>query len=447
VTHPIWLRDSIGRRFAIAIAAAAAACVLLNVLADALIGGPAFGPPLRTDLLDRLPGIVRMVDMSAPPQRAALASAASTRGFRVDWSPAAAPLPAAPLTLALVAGETTPQANALVARLQDGSSLVFSLRVPVWSWRDPAQWVLRIAILVVSLLVVSLVGASRLAGPIAAFAAAARRFGSDPNASPIPETGPAEIQVAVAAFNTMQSQIQRLVAGQAAMFAAISHDLRTPLTRLRLRGEFIEDTEQQTRLFRDVDEMEAMVAAVLTFLRDNASGEETTYLDLAELLRSIVDDYADLGTDVAYTGPLHLGFPGRPIGLRRAFGNLVDNAVKYGVQPAINLQLRPDAVIVTITDRGPGIPLASLAAVFMPFRRLEPSRNRNTGGMGLGLTSARAGFRAHGGDVTLSHVVGCGLRATVVLPLSPDRPELASRRGESHPQALPNPTFVLPDAK
>lgn len=145
-----------------------------------------------------------------------------------------------------------------------------------------------------SLIGVSLVGASRLAGPFAAFAEAARRFGVDPKASPMPAQGPSEMQLAIASFNTMQSQIQRFVAGQAAMFAAISHDLRTPLTRLRLRGQFIEDADQQARLFRDVDEMETMIAAVLTFLRDNAGGEETTYLELAELLRSIGDDYADV---------------------------------------------------------------------------------------------------------------------------------------------------------
>jgi signal transduction histidine kinase len=183
--------------------------------------------------------------------------------------------------------------------------------------------------------------------------------------------GPAEMQIAIAAFNTMQSQIKRLVEGQAAMFAAISHDLRTPLTRMRLRGEFIEDPDQQARLFRDVDEMQTMIEAMLMFLRDNAANERTTSLDLAELLRSIADDYADIGSDVAYTGPQHVAFPGRPIGLRRAFGNLVDNAVKYGARPTIDLQCQGDAVQVTITDQGPGIPTDALEQVFVPFRRLS----------------------------------------------------------------------------
>jgi len=310
--------------------------------------------------------------------------------------------------------------NVLVAGLHDGGALVFAPHRP--AGMDLAlQWVLRSAILAFSILGVSLLGASRLARPINEFAAAARRFGSDPNARPMLEQGPSEMRTAIAAFNTMQSQIQSFVAGQAAMFAAISHDLRTPLTRMRLRGEFIDDREQQARLFRDVDEMQTMVSAVLIFLRDNAAAEPTTSLDLTELLRSIADDYADLGGEVSYAGPAHVAFPGRPIGLRRAFGNLVDNAVKYGSRATISLRCLDASVAVTVADDGPGIPDEALETVFAPFRRLEPSRNRNTGGMGLGLGSARACFRAHGGDVTLANSGDGGLEATVVLPLqSPD---------------------------
>jgi signal transduction histidine kinase len=209
--------------------------------------------------------------------------------------------------------------------------------------------------------------------------------------------------------------MQRFVAGQAAMFSAISHDLRTPLTRMRLRGEFIGDPDQQARLFRDVEEMQTMLAAVRMFLRDNAADEETTRLDLAELLRTIADDYADIGCEVVYSGPLHVEFPGRPVGPRRAFGNLVDNAVKYGVRASIALVWGRNEVTVTIADQGPGIPAEALDGVFAPFQRLGPSRNRHTGGMGLGLTSARAGFRAHGGDVTLANANGGGLLATVML--------------------------------
>jgi signal transduction histidine kinase len=410
MSRPAWLRDSITRRFALAIASCATVCIVLNLLVDLLLGGPAFPLRAQAGFLARLPDIVRTLEAADRDQRDTLARDAATRDFDVAWHPAGTP--PNPTAIGLRA-----DGKQAVATLDDGSALVFTPRTPRFGFQEPAQWVLRIGILAFSILLVSLVSASRLGRPIDAFAAAARRFGADPNAPPMTRQGPAEMRMAIAAFNTMQSQVQRLVAGQAAMFAAISHDLRTPLTRMRLRGEFIEDRDQQARLFRDIDEVQGMVAAVLTFLRDNAADERTTSLDLAELLRSIADDYADIGSDVAYTGPLHAAFPGRPIGLRRAFGNLVDNAVKYGVRPEMELRCGASDVRVTIADHGPGIPTDSLETVFAPFQRLEPSRNRNTGGMGLGLTAARAVFRAHGGDVTLSIAQGGGLLATVVLPL------------------------------
>jgi signal transduction histidine kinase len=410
MSRPVWLRDSITRRFALAIASCATVCIVLNLLVDLLLGGPAFPLRAQAGFLARLPDIVRTLEAADRDQRDTLARDAATRDFDVAWHPAGTP--PNPTAIGLRA-----DGKQAVATLDDGSALVFTPRTPRFGFQEPAQWVLRIGILAFSILLVSLVSASRLGRPIDAFAAAARRFGADPNAPPMTRQGPAEMRMAIAAFNTMQSQVQRLVAGQAAMFAAISHDLRTPLTRMRLRGEFIEDRDQQARLFRDIDEVQGMVAAVLTFLRDNAADERTTSLDLAELLRSIADDYADIGSDMAYTGPLHAAFPGRPIGLRRAFGNLVDNAVKYGVRPEMELRCGASDVRVTIADHGPGIPTDSLETVFAPFQRLEPSRNRNTGGMGLGLTAARAVFRAHGGDVTLSIAQGGGLLATVVLPL------------------------------
>jgi two-component system osmolarity sensor histidine kinase EnvZ len=432
---PCWLRDSITRRFALAIATAAAATLLLNLVVDALLGGPAFRPPPAPSLLDQIPGIVRRLDAAPVDQRAALAKATTTRMFRVDWDPADASLlprdrdvrigmPAGEglaVKITTVAGHRPPAVNSsfVVAPLQDGGTVIFTPIASDSDFPHPNWLLLRISIVVLAVMAVSLVGASRLARPINAFTAAARRFGTDPNASPMLKQGPAEMQMAIAAFNAMQSQIQRFVGGQQAMFAAISHDLRTPLTRMRLRGEFIEDRQQQARLFRDVDEMQGMVDAALLFMRDNAADEATTRLDIAELLCTIIDDYADLGTEVLYSGPRHVAFPGRPIGLRRAFGNLVDNAVKYGVRPTIDMQLRDTEIVITVADEGPGIPAAALEEVFTPFNRLEASRNRHTGGMGLGLTSARASFRAHGGDVTLHSPPGGGLQAIVFLPFPP----------------------------
>ena len=225
ISRPPWPRDSISRRFAIAVAASATVCILLNLLLDLAIGRPDFWPPEQLSLFDGVPAIVHALDAVAPDQRDALARSAATRAFAVAWQPPSLPAAASETSIIL---ETIP--NRLITRLHDGSALIFTPEIRGWSVSQPTQWLLRISIFGVSIVAASVVAASRLARPIAAFAEAARCFGNDPNARPITLQGPQELQQASAAFNAMQSQIQRFVAGQAAMFAAISHDLRTPLT-------------------------------------------------------------------------------------------------------------------------------------------------------------------------------------------------------------------------
>lgn len=445
-----WLRDSLTRRFTLAIMLAVAAAFALNAVFGVVGGNLAKSGVVEMGVPDQVASIIRIMDAAPPDARARQAAAAGTELFKVAYWGAASPMPAEgadvrhsdqvrlfgtrlgdwPGTIRIFRASDPdgqgqalraesaahPNSTYLAVELRDRTWLLFTAPEMVWGPPLPVRVSLRLGILLVSILGVTVLVARQLARPLDAFAAAARRFGSDPDAPPIPCQGPAEMRPAITAFNDMQSQIQRFVQGQAAMFAAISHDLRTPLTRMRLRGEFIEDRAQQERLFRDVDEMQAMVDAALAFLRDSAAKEATTSLDLPELLRTIADDHADGGTEVAFTGPDHLAFPGRPAGLKRAFANLVDNAVKYGVRPAISLRVEPGEVVVTVSDEGPGIPDHALEDVFTPFQRVDPSRNRHTGGMGLGLTAARTGLRAHGGDVVLSNQPGGGLAATVTLP-------------------------------
>jgi hypothetical protein len=208
------------------------------------------------------------------------------------------------------------------------------------------------------------------------------------------------------------------------MLAAIGHDLRTPITRLRLRAEFMEDDEQRRKMLSDLDEMEAMVAATLAFARDDAAAEPTVPLDLAALVRTVLDEAADSRPDLpeeatAYDGPEHMTVQARPVALKRALANLVGNALAYG--GAARTRLVPAAgrgapLKLLIEDDGPGIPSAELERVFQPFHRLEGSRNRETGGSGLGLTIARNILRAHGGDVVLANRPGGGLVATASLP-------------------------------
>jgi signal transduction histidine kinase len=217
----------------------------------------------------------------------------------------------------------------------------------------------------------------------------------------------------------MQAQIQKFVDDRTTMLAAISHDLRTPLTRIRLRGEFVEDSEQRARLFRDVDDMQAMVDSALALFRDDFQGEETTSFDFSEMLRTIADDYNDQGAGVSYKGPQRVVFRGRPFALKRAFANLVDNAVKYGRMPELELCCSDQQFVVMVRDSGPGIPPEAVEQVFTPFFRLERSRNRGTGGAGLGLTSAQTVIRGHGGDIHLRNRPTGGLEVQVTLPTDP----------------------------
>jgi signal transduction histidine kinase len=263
----------------------------------------------------------------------------------------------------------------------------------------------------------------RLLVPVRTLAAAAEQLGRDVvNAPALPETGPSEIVTAAVAFNTMAARIRRFVEDRTFLLTAIGHDLRTPITRLKLRAEYMEDEEQRTKMLADLDEMEAMVAATLAFGRDITTSEAITPIDLAILLRTILDEAADgdpeHGDALSYAGPDHLPVRARPLGLKRALTNLIGNALKYGDAARIRLSQPAGQVVrIDIDDNGPGIAGKDADIVFEPFRRLETSRNRETGGSGLGLSIARNIIRAHGGDILLMNLPAGGLRASVTLPV------------------------------
>jgi signal transduction histidine kinase len=261
----------------------------------------------------------------------------------------------------------------------------------------------------------------RLIAPVRVLAEAAEALGRDVIAPPLPETGPSEVRTAAIAFNTMAMRLRRFVQDRTELLTAIGHDLRTPITRLKLRAEFVEDDEQRAKILADLEELEAMVSATLAFGRDARSTEPLSPIDLAELLRTIVDEVGDAWPSaqevLRYEGPSHLTLQVRPLSLKRAFVNLVANAVHYGGGAVVRLSTpRFDSVVVEVEDEGPGIPAAEIDRVFEPFHRGDPSRSRETGGVGLGLPIARNIFRAHGGDVTLVNRAPRGLKATVTLP-------------------------------
>ncbi|HTJ89454.1 MAG TPA: ATP-binding protein [Acidocella sp.] len=263
----------------------------------------------------------------------------------------------------------------------------------------------------------------RLLVPVRTLARAAERLGRDVvNAPPLPERGPIEIVTAASAFNTMAARIRRFVEDRTFLLTAIGHDLRTPITRLKLRAEYMEDEEQRLKMLADLDEMEAMVAATLAFGRDITTAEPVARINLASLLRTILDEAADGAPEQAealeFSGPDHLTIQARPLALKRALTNLVGNALKYGDAARITLLQRSKEVVeIDIDDNGPGIAAEEMETVFEPFRRLETSRNRETGGSGLGLSIARNIIRAHGGDIVLQNLPEQGLRASVTLPV------------------------------
>jgi signal transduction histidine kinase len=214
----------------------------------------------------------------------------------------------------------------------------------------------------------------------------------------------------------MQERLRRFINDRVQLVAAISHDLRTPITRLRLRAELSEDDEKRRRTQQDLAEMEAMIEATLSFAREEATPEPRVSVDLVSLLESVCDDLPAVSVHIGPQVPQRVTLHCQPLAMRRCIGNLVGNAVKYGQRAEVALSVERDAILITIDDEGPGIPLADQQRVFEPFLRLDASRSRATGGVGLGLTIARAAARAHGGEVLLANRSRGGLRVMLRLP-------------------------------
>jgi signal transduction histidine kinase len=319
--------------------------------------------------------------------------------------------------LANAGSASTQPAFFVSVALPDRSWLNFIAPVEPQSLFWSLRFGLSMVVMLLAVVVLSVIVVRHLTRPITDFARAAQRLGVDVKAPPLPETGPAEVRQAATAFNVMQGRIRRFVEDRTQMIAAISHDLGTPITRLRLRAEFIEDAEQQKKMLADLDDMQRMVASALSFARDEASGEPRAAVDLRSLLQRVCDDMADAGHEVVLaTGDTAVPYHCRPAALRRALGNLVENAVKYGRRARVSLSGSGGHVTVRIDDDGPGIPEDLREEAFKPFRRLEGSRSRETGGTGLGLTTARTIIRAHGGEIVLANRPEGGLRVEIALP-------------------------------
>lgn len=267
----------------------------------------------------------------------------------------------------------------------------------------------------ISLIIAAWYGAKLLSRPIQRLSDAAERLSLDLDSSPLEETGPREARQAAYTFNLMQRRIREQVSQRARMLGAVSHDLRTPLSRLKLRLEQIEDTKLQGQMRQDLNDMIGMLDATLSYLHEQRTSETRHLLDVQALVESMSENAQDQGSDVQFSGtcaPLQV----QPMALRSYLNNLIDNALRYAGTAQVGLEDSREALVIRVIDHGPGIAADKREAVFEPFYRLEGSRNRNSGGVGLGMTISKEAVERIGGRLSLEETPGGGLTAVMWLP-------------------------------
>jgi signal transduction histidine kinase len=278
---------------------------------------------------------------------------------------------------------------------------------------------LSVLVLLVAVILLSLLAVRWITRPLKTLADAAEELGKDINRPPLPETGPVEVVRAARALNTMQSRLSRYLSDRTRIFAAMSHDLKTPITRLRLRAELLDDPQIRQKFSKDLEEMESMVGATLDFMRGLENEERSQRIDVTALLESLQADAREIGGRVEIEGAASAPYAGRPQALKRCLANLIDNAVKYGRSARLAVDDDAARLRISVRDEGPGIAEAELERVFEPFHRLETSRSRESGGTGLGLSIARNIAEQHGGTLVLRNLPAGGLEAILTLPRRP----------------------------
>jgi len=290
---------------------------------------------------------------------------------------------------------------------------------PRFEGRPPRPWfggpLVPLTFQLVSLIIAAWYGAKLLSRPIQRLSDAAERLSENLDSPPLDESGPREARQAAHTFNLMQQRIREQVQQRSRMLGAVSHDLRTPLSRLKLRLEQIEDGKLQGQMRQDLDDMITMLDATLTYLHEQRTSEARQWMDVQALVESMSENAQDQGADVQASGhcaPLQV----QPMALRSCLNNLMDNALRYAGEALITLEDSREQLLIRVIDHGPGIAADKREAVFEPFFRLEGSRNRNSGGVGLGMTIAREAAERLGGNLSLEDTPGGGLTALIRLP-------------------------------
>jgi signal transduction histidine kinase len=299
--------------------------------------------------------------------------------------------------------------------LQDGSYAIFEVNVPHEPLSRFESLVPQLTLLVLVCFALAAFLVRMTTGSLDRLARAADAIGQDPASGPLAEAGPSEIRRVIAAFNRMQERVRRYLVERGRLLSAISHDLKTPLTRLRLRAEMLPDPELRAKMLRDLDDMQTMVGSTLDFFATVDRDAQRQPVDIAALIESMCEDRRESGQALGVRGVPLAPYRADPQALRRCLENLIENAIRYGASAEIEIADSPERLRIAIRDRGPGIPEPELERVFEPFYRLEGSRNMASGGTGLGLSIARNIARWHGGEVTLRNAAG-GLVAELSLP-------------------------------
>ena len=437
IRRVVWPRGLLGRLTLLVLSA-----VLLQFLGAAVLQELAerykAGNIHADHLAERLAIGERALSSVSPGQRPRLAQALSTADLALSWSerPAGAEggiaspwlrdlevrlqkrdsgLAGRSLTLDRGSGEGEPHRVRGELRLADGSVLGFDVTRLQHGLPDILRSLLSTALLASCLLIAAPLLVRALGTPLRQLVRAADAIGRG-RPVPVAVEGPLEVRRLARALNAMQGRLARLIADQTQALAAVSHDLRTPIGRLRLRTDLLGDRRLQAELQADLDEMEQMVGSVLAYLKGDADPEPPRAVDLVALLTTLVDAAADAGQDVVYQGPDRAVLHARPLALKRGFANLIDNAVTYGGSARVVLHCSEIDMTVAVVDDGPGIPEAELGRVLEPFQRIEGSRSRATGGVGLGLAIAVQTVEREGGRLALINRPGGGLTAEVTLP-------------------------------
>jgi signal transduction histidine kinase len=314
-------------------------------------------------------------------------------------------------------------------RLADGTPVTLDSRQTQAAISAPYRLMLSLGLLLGTIVVLTLLAVRWVTRPLETLAHAAERLGEDIRRPPLDENGPLEASRAARAFNTMQRELTEFIDDRTRILAAMSHDLKTPLTRLRLRAELLDDPALRARFEGDLDEMQAMVSRTLEVMRGLDKESKRTPVDIMALLHSLQDDMRVLGAEVEIEGEAAGPYTGSPEALKRCLQNVIDNAVKYGFAARVSVIDRPHELEMRVSDKGPGIPEPQLERVFEPFYRLEGSRNRESGGTGLGLTIARNLARSHGGELRLRNAAKGGLEVVLTLPRESSDPAIAAERG------------------